>query len=96
LAVGLTVGLGVGIWERNFCLGAFVAYVLGLASWAVAYAAGWAYTRLRFRERARAVSEPSCCPRCGSRRYAGAESRRLFPCPQCGEQAMRVLPVGRS
>ena len=93
---GLAVGIGVGLWAQSFWVGLGTAYGAVLGSMAVVGLAGWAYTRVRFRERARAVGGPWCCPRCGSGRYAGAESRRLFPCPQCAERSMRVRSVGMS
>ena len=95
-ALGLVVGIAAGVWWRSFWLGFSTAYGTILGCMAVLGAAGWAYTRVRFRERARELDGPRRCPRCGSGRYAGAESRRVFPCPQCSEQSMRVRPVGRS
>ena len=93
---GLLVGVAAGVGWRSFLLGFSAASgtVLGFA--AVIEVAGWAYTRMRFQERAREIDGPRSCPRCGSGLYSGVESRRVFPCPQCSERSMRVQPVGRS
>jgi hypothetical protein len=95
-ASGLLVGVAVGVWERSFWVGFGTAYGVVLGSMAVVGLTGWAYTRLRFRDRARSLAGPRCCPRCGSGRHAGVESRRVFPCPQCSGRSMHVRPVGRS
>jgi hypothetical protein len=94
--VGLAAGLGIGFWKGSFCAGFGATYGAVLGCWAVASLACWLHTRLRFRERAREVDGPRSCPRCGSGRYAAADSRRVFPCPQCSERSMRVQSVGMS
>jgi ssDNA-binding Zn-finger/Zn-ribbon topoisomerase 1 len=94
--VGLTVGISYGIWERSFCFGFWAANGMALGFWATAFMAGSSYTRLRFKARAKAIDGPYHCPNCGSRRYVGIETRRSFPCPKCGECAMRVRSVGFS
>jgi hypothetical protein len=93
---GLVVGIAAGVWWRSFWLGCGTAYGTVLGCMAVVGAAGWAYTRVRFRERARELEGPRNCPRCGSGRYTGAESRRVFPCPQCSQRSMQVRSVGMS
>jgi hypothetical protein len=94
--LGLVVGLATGIWRRSFPFGFSAGYGTVLGCTAVASAASWAYTRLRFRERARVLDGPRNCPRCGSGRYAVADGRGVFPCPECSEPSMRVRSVGMS
>jgi hypothetical protein len=93
---GLVVGIAAGVWWRSFWLGVGTAYGTVLGCMAVVAGAGWAYTRVRFRKRARELGGPWNCPRCGSGRYTGVESRRVFPCPQCSERSMRARSVGMS
>ncbi|MBN9524343.1 hypothetical protein J0H58_38485 [bacterium] len=93
---GLVAGVAAGVWWRSFWLGFGTAYGTVLGCMAVVGAAGWAYTRVRFRRRAREVGGLRSCPRCGSGRYAGVESRLVFPCPQCSQRSLKVRSVGKS
>ncbi len=94
--VGLPVGVAFGLWERSFCFGFWVAYGIAFGFCCAANLAGWVYIRLRFKGRAKAIDGPPCCPNCHSTGWASVERRRTFPCPQCGQKAMRVRSVGKS
>lgn len=93
---GILAGIGYGVWRQSFCAGFWAGYGIVLGCYVLASSVGWLYTRLRFRARARELDGPSSCPTCGSTHHAGVESRRIFPCPRCGEQAMSVRSVGMS
>jgi hypothetical protein len=93
---GLVIGVAVGIWRRSLVVGFGAAYTAVLGCVVLLSVAGIVYTRVRFRRRARELRGSACCPRCRSGRYAGAESRRVFPCPKCSQPAMRVRRVGIS
>lgn len=93
---GLVCGIAVGVCWQNFWLGFATAYGSVLLAVCVASTLGWAYTRLRFRERARKIDSPRSCPHCESHRYVGVENRGVFPCPQCSEKSMRIRSVGIS
>ncbi len=93
---GIVLAVVVGLWWRNFWLGVGTACVVGLGCTAVIDAAGWLYTGVVFRARARALDGPWNCPHCGLGRYAGAERRITFPCPQCSAHSMQIRFVGMS
>jgi len=82
--------------REDICLGFMTWYGVTFGCWGIAMLIGSAYIRWRFRDRARALTGAKSCPRCGATSYAGCESRRQFPCPQCGEHAMQVVIVGMS
>ena len=96
-ALGLAAGIAAGVWEGSFCFGGTVRWVVARQGHGLASLCAWAYIRLRFRERVRALAGPNYCPGCGANKYVGVEGcRGSFPCPHCGERSMHIQSVGMS
>lgn len=94
--MSLAAGVAVGFWQESFWLGFGAAYGVVML-WSISVgAAGRAYTRFRFRDRAAAIDGPSCCPECESRRYFNVGSRPVLLCPSCHERSVRIRAVGKS
>lgn len=92
----LVTGIGVVIWGQSVWLGLGAGYGTAVGFWAVASLAGWVYTRVRFRERARQVEGPNQCPHCTEADFVTAEGGGPFPCTKCGEAAVRIRMAGMS
>src|SRR5262249_54625746 len=90
VAAGVATAIGVSTWQQSVCLGCSVAYGATLACWALMYAVGWSYTRIRFRERAQMIDGPRSCPKCGSVDFVRGGDCRDFPCPQCGDRSLQI------
>jgi hypothetical protein len=96
LVIGLIVGVFYGFREGHFCSGLSAAGGIALGFYLMTSLAGWIYARFRFKARAKIIDGPHNCPKCKSKGYVGVQTRRTFPCPKCGEFAMRVQSVGMS
>ena len=92
----LSGGIAIGLWMKSLwmMMGTFLVLMLvcGIADGVY----GRWYIRRYFRERAKAIDGPSQCPNCGSRNFVSIASSRKFPCPQCGQTAMRFITVART
>jgi ribosomal protein L37AE/L43A len=100
-AVAAVTAVGLGIFVGRNWVGYVAGWVTWLATWLLLFTTvdsgiGW-YIRKRYSERAARVATPSCCPQCGSRRYARVKSFwSRVPCTACGQRAVRFHLVAFS
>jgi ssDNA-binding Zn-finger/Zn-ribbon topoisomerase 1 len=89
-----TIDAGLQMESFWFAIGALLVITWSYVVAEQAY--GRWYIRCYFRERAKAIDGPSQCPDCGSKDFVSIARSRTFPCPQCGETAMRFITVART
>ncbi len=94
---GLVAGVAAGFALGNPFLGAGVGIAACVLTAAVVEFGSDRFVRARFRERADAVDTPRLCAHCGGGNCVRPGPRGgPFPCPDCGETAVRLVPVARS
>ncbi|HUQ72657.1 MAG TPA: hypothetical protein VM165_24220 [Planctomycetaceae bacterium] len=96
LVIALAMGTCYGVWKQSIGAGFVTFWITAAGVPVITSAFGHFCVRIRFSERAKVIDGPSNCPKCGEKRLAGVESRRVFPCPKCREHAMRIKVVGIS
>ena len=94
---GLVIGVVSGLVASNPFIGAGIGVACCvLAATAIEFGAT-RLVRRRFPERAEAVDAPRMCSNCGGWNCARLGARGgPFPCPDCGETSVRMVPVARS
>lgn len=96
--LGLVAGLVTGLLIANPFLGAGIGIAFCvLTATGIEFGAN-RYVRWRYRERAEAVELSRMCTHCGGWNCVqlGTRGGGPFPCPDCGENAVRMVPVARS
>jgi predicted RNA-binding Zn-ribbon protein involved in translation (DUF1610 family) len=96
-ASGLVAGVVASFAIGNPFLGAGVGVALCVLVAAIIEFGSNRFVRNRYRERAAAVDTPRMCVHCGGWNCVRPGPRSgPFPCPDCGETAVRIVPVARS
>ena len=96
LAAGVCTGVTLGLLLRSFRAGALLSLVATICFLGLAGFAANIYTRLRFRDRARALAGRSLCAGCASDRVVPVSTSADFPCPGCAARRLRIHVVGIS
>jgi predicted RNA-binding Zn-ribbon protein involved in translation (DUF1610 family) len=96
-ALGFVAGVAATFAFENPFLGAGVGVGFCVLTAAAVEFGANRFVRRRFRERVAAVDTPRMCSHCGSGNCVLPGPRGgPFPCPDCGEAAVRIVPVARS
>lgn len=94
---GLVAGTAAAFALNNPFLGAGVGVAFCVLTAAAVEFGADRFVRHRYRERAAAVDTRRMCSQCGSWNCVRPGPRSgPFPCPDCGETAVRLVPVARS
>ncbi len=95
--MGLVLGIAVGFFVANPFIGVGIGITLCvLLATSIEFGAS-RLVRWRFRERAEAIDTTRMCHHCGGWNCVPVGSRGggPFPCPECGETSVRMVPIAR-
>lgn len=95
--LGMIAGAATAFAVGNPFIGAGVAVALSvILATGIEFGAN-RFVRWRYRERAAAVDTSRMCSHCGGWNCVLAGPRGgPFPCPECGENTVRMVPIARS
>lgn len=95
--MGMVLGIATGLLVANPFVGAGLGVALCVLLVTTIEFGANRYVRWRYKERADAIDTPGMCQHCGGWNgvQVGTRGGGPFPCPECGETSVRMVPIAR-